>query len=145
MATSNDRAKVIALVDKLRELDDDYCEKRAALMTELSAVLGGGEGIGDRLKRVKGEIGAIWQGRHKEVFAFDHVKHTAWLKKKILEHGEAVVIAKWHSYVANDEGYYVRARHSFALFMPGWNNWRGVVDASPIEDSSERLRELRGQ
>lgn len=142
---ADDRAKLLKLVDALNELD----QKRSAIMSEMAVLLSGGEGIGAKLGRLKAAWCAIWTERHHEKCAFDHVKHTAFLKEKLLKgFTEEQIIAKFQSYIANDEAYYVRARHPFGLFRTNFDTWRGLpygTNERTNEGAARVLQELRGQ
>ena len=135
------RAKLLKLLEALRELD----EKRSAIYAEMDTLLAGGEGIGPRLSRLKGQWCEIWTQRHKEKCTFDHVKHTAFLKKKLLTFSEAEIIAKFQSYVTSEEAYYVRARHPFGLFMTNFDTWRGIPADTSAEETTTRLQAARGE
>lgn len=134
------RPTLIKLCETLRDLRD----KESAVLAEIETILNDGEGIGAKLKRVKAAWCEVWSARHKEPCDFDHVKHTAFLKAKLLKASEEVIIAKFHSYLANDEAYYVRARHPFGLFRTNYDTWRGLPETTASADATERLRELRG-
>lgn len=144
MATDN-TAKLTKLVVALVELSDAYEEKRGAIVAEMDALLAGKGGIGVKLKILKGHWAAAWTARHHETCDFDHVKHTAFLKKKLALFSVDEIQAKMSSYVASDDPYYVRARHPFTLFMSSFQTWRGVpVSDGHDAEGAARLRDLRG-
>lgn len=139
MATKDPRAQLAAILEKHGEL----IEKLQALHTEMTILVHGGDGIGEKLKRVKAFWCETWQQRHGERFDFDSVKHSGWLKKKILSDGEARVTAKMYSCLMGDEPAALRARHPFGWFMAGYNTYRGIV-AGDDNESASQARDLRG-
>ncbi len=138
------REKIGGILDALVADETERRQRFDLAVAEIRALMGGEATIGERLKRVKGTICAAWSEAYKERCDFDHVKHTGWLKKKMTEHGDDVVIAKYHSYLANGETFYVKARHPFGMFMTNFNTWRGLP-SEPVAASSQTLRELRGE
>lgn len=142
MAGNGDRGKVISLVEHICELR----EQESALIQEVMTILAGGEPLGMRLKKLKAQWCDLWQERHKEKCAFDHVSHTGGLKKKLLTYGDDVVRAKMVSYLASDDPYYVRARHPFGLFLKTFDTWRGIPHEhlDPSAETRDRLQGLRG-
>lgn len=140
MATDT-KATLIKLFDALRECR----EKEDAVLAEIATLLSGGEGIGDKLKRLKVFWCATWQERHHEPFDFDHAKHTAFLKKKLALHAEEIITAKMYSFLMGHEPAAEKARHPFGWFMAGFNSYKGVVhDLDQPNESAQKAREMRG-
>lgn len=140
------KTKLAKLIAVLMELEADYHQKRAAIHAEMNALISGDEGIGAKLTRIKSHWCEVWTERHKEKCDFDHRKHTGWLKAKLLAgFTEDEICCKMQSYVTTDDSYYVKARHPFALFMTGFNTWRGVP--APVESSQsiDALKAMRGE
>jgi hypothetical protein len=134
------RPKILALIEKRREL----FEQSAAIDAEITRLLNGGEGIGAKLTRVKAFWCATWQERHREPFDFDHAKHTDFLKKKILAHGEESVTAKIANFILGEDAPAARARHPFGWFMQGYNTIKGLPSVPEPVHSSDKIKELRG-
>lgn len=142
---SDPRATITKLLTAWSQLEADYTLKRDAILAELHAVVGGDDGIGVKLARIKAYWCEAWELRHKEKCDFDHRKDTKFLKDKLAGYSEAEICAKISSYIANDEAYYVRARHSFSLFRVNFNTWRGIPShVAPADTSIGALKELRG-
>lgn len=148
MATSDPRTKVIGLLDALRTLDADYQAKRDALLAEMSLVLNGGEGIGPKLARLKKTFSDAWQVRYGTPYTFTQARDTAHLKRFLAAgHSETEIAARMFTYLKSSEPFYTKARHSFPVFVQGFNNFVGV--ARPVDDGAadvtDRLLELRGE
>lgn len=149
MAASDPRAKVIGLLNKIAELDEDYHGKRSALMAEVVAILGGGEGIGVKLGRLKAFYSQTWQERYKAPYAFNHAIDTSHLKRFLAGgFSEDEITGRIFAYIKSDDQFYVKARHPFLIFVKGFNSF--VAPAKPIEDhaaaaTSEKMRGLRGE
>ena len=145
MAEASDpRAKLLKLLEADQAAFAVYVEKRDALYAEMCAVLRREPGIGERLRVLKESICQMWQGRYHERMEFDHVKHTGWLKKQCVSRTDAEILAKWGSYLGCEDGFYVKARHPFSMFMPTINQWKGIPSEPDRVDSGDKLREYRG-
>lgn len=134
------RATILKLLDKLAVVD----EQRAAILAEIRTLAGDGEGIGIKLARIKRTMCDIWTEVHKEKVEFDHVKHTGFLKKKLVTFTEAEILAKYQDYLISTDAYYTKARHPFGLFISSFDRWRGMPLASE-DRSAEVLRQMRGE
>jgi hypothetical protein len=151
MATDN-RATVIKLLDALRALEDDYSEKRGAILAEMSTLLKGGEGLGPKITRLKARFQEFWKVRYPNGGAYQFANHAmvgASLKRWLVAGlSEEEISARMLTYVKNDESFYVRARHPFELFVKGFNQFVGLPAAAPDPEQADamaRAREMRGQ
>lgn len=150
MAATDARQKVIGLVDKLNELEAEYRDKRDAVMAELSAVLGGGEGIGAKLSRLKQTYSDLWQAAYRQgPYQFDHKVDTGHLKRFLRTFTEDEIAARMVAYLRTADPFYTKARHPFLIFVKGFNGFVAVSTA-PIEDPSaavtaQKLGGLRGE
>src|SRR5436190_19849774 len=78
-----------------------------AIVTELEAIVGGGQTIGDKCREVTDHWKASWEGRYKQPFAWgDMATMTAQVKKLIKELGVDVVKSRISNYIANGNTYY---------------------------------------
>lgn len=151
MATSDARQKVIGLFDKLNELEEEYRAKRDALMAEIAAALGGGEGIGAKLSRLKKTYSDLWQAAYRSgPYQFDHKVDTGHLKRWLVAgFSEDEITARMVAYLRTADPFYVKARHPFLIFVKGFNGFVPMSTA-PIEDPSAaataaKLGGLRGE
>lgn len=143
---SDPRATLVKLLDAFEDREAQRRAELDALIVEMRALVTGGETIGQKLAAVKAHWCAAWTERHHEKCAFDHVKHTAALKKKLATFTVEEISVKISSYLASEEAYYVRARHPFSLFLTSFDSWRGLTAASaPLATGLDDLRQMRGE
>lgn len=139
------RATLLKLLDALRDLD----EKRAAIYAEMDTLLKGGEGIGQKVTRLKLSYSQAWETRYHSKYTFtNHAMVGASLKRFLAAHGETEITARMFTFIKNDDPFYVRGRHDFALFVKAFNQCVGLpapVADTQVEASTARLREMRGQ
>lgn len=144
---SDPRAKLIKLVGVLADLD----EKRSAVMAEITEVLGGGEGIGAKLSRLKATFSELWQAAYRSgPYEFDHKVDTGHLKRFLKTHSEDEIAARMVSYLRTNDQFYVKARHNFPIFVRSFNTLVGIPADHLNGDhsaalTSEKMRGLRGE
>lgn len=151
MAASNDRAKVIALVEKLRETIEKRRDEEDQILAELSAVLGGAEGIGVKLQRLRKGFSECWQSRYNAgPYQWNFATDNAHLKRFLKTHSEADILLRMLAYVRSDDPFYVKTRHPFGIFVKGFNSFVGSPAQVAAEDTGaaqtrDRLQGLRGE
>lgn len=149
MATSDARAKVAKLLDALVALEEEYQGKRQAIHAEMAAILGGGEGIGAKLGRLKRAYSELWQHRHGPgPYVFNHAVDTGHLKRFLRTHTEAQIEQGFVEYLRRDDAFYIRGKHPFLLFVKGFNEFaaaRGPVVDQAATDTASKLQGLRGE
>lgn len=145
MAAEDNRATLIKLLDKLREVDTEYAEKREAILSEMSTLLKGGEGIGPKITRLKAAWQDAWKSRHGGAYLFvNHAMVGASLKRFLQAHDEEEIGLRMLSFVRSDEGFYVRAKHPFEMFVKVFNQMEGRRAVVPDDGAMARQREMRG-
>lgn len=144
MAETDPRAKLLKLLDALRELD----EKRAAVYAEMDALLKGGDGIGQKIARLKLAYSEGWETRYRSPYTFtNHAMAGASLKRLLAAHDPEEIVARMFTFIKNDEAFYVRGRHDFALFVKAFNQCVGLPAAAPDTSgaTTSRLQAARGE
>lgn len=114
--------KLKTLVVALRDLQT----KEAEITDEIDALLGGGAGIGALMKRLEGTFGALYQSRYGVPYMWTYTKDRPQLKRLLKPLGVEEIEARMGAYLANQDPYYVGARHNFPLFVATINNHIGV-------------------
>lgn len=147
---SDDRAKVLALLEKLRELDDDYTSKREALLDEIAARAGGGEPISAKLRYLRGVICASWQERYHEPMDYRDTEIVPHLKRWLVKSkmSKDAIEARWRNFIGSSDPFYVQRRHALLIFVRDFNSLVGlplVHDADASADATAaKMRERRG-
>lgn len=140
-----------AQLAKLLEVERDLLEKLSAVHHEMDALVNGDEGIGPKVTRLKALWLATWAGRYQgQTYVFNNhamvgASLKRWLVSGISEHE---IGARMFTYVKTDDQFYVRARHSFEIFVRAFNQLVGLpkaVNEDTAEQSAQRAREMRGQ
>lgn len=126
-------------VDKVRRLLEagrDLHQKLGAVLDECDELIGGGAGIGAKLKQFQAAFDGSWgrryahgqAGRYVWRFAVDVPNQKRLLKMLGLEE----LTARASRYIANDDPFLVRQRHPFGLFVSGINQY--AAEGDPIVD-----------
>lgn len=113
----------------------DLQEKLDATLGELSTQLGGGEALGDVLKRLYRVYGAAWAERYRGGrYVWAYQKDAPNLKRLLKMLGEEELSARMVRYIATDDPFIVRARHPFGLFVTGVNSYAGQAAPFTLEE-----------
>lgn len=149
MAADN-REKFRNLLDALAELDRGYGEKRAAILAEMSALVGGGEGTGPKVTRLKAAFSDLWERAYRQgPYQFDHPKDTPHLKRWLVGgFSEEEIAGRMLVYMRTADPFYVKARHPFAIFVKGFNSFVAAPVGAVTDDDRaaerERQQGMRG-
>jgi hypothetical protein len=114
-------AKVVKLLDAANDLQ----EKLSAIYTEIGLLLTGGDGMGVKLRSWEQAWDVLWCARyapgeeHRYVwqYARDRAQSKRLLRTLPLEELEA----RARRFLGDDDPFYVRARHSFSVFVASIN------------------------
>lgn len=143
MAADPKSSTLLKLLDALREVR----EKEDAILAEMATLIDGGEGVGAKLARLKAAWQEAWAMRYHSPYTFtNHAMVGASLKRFLRAHDEAEIVARMFTYVKSEEAFYLKVRHSFEVFVKGFNSFVGLPrETASSDDSAQRARELRGQ
>ena len=112
-----DRKVLARLVEAARVL----AEQQAAILRELDALAAGRPGIGHQIRAVQAGFDAVWCVRYapgaEKCYVWSHTKDGASIKRLLRTLTVDEVLARAARYLANDDAFYVRARHGFAVFV----------------------------
>lgn len=137
--------KLIALQTKLGELT----EQQQAIVEEMGNLLAGGPGIGAILKQVEGHFSKCWRVRYASDYAFAFAKDVPQLKRLIRILGVEELERRMLNYCRNADPYFVKARHSFGLFVTTINQHADVQAESAggsleleLQDEAEQTSKM---
>ncbi len=152
--------------DKVRKLLEALADLRSRenmLLEEVAALMGGGAGIGARLKMAEGAFAAAWSQRYAGAYVWSYAKDRTLLKGLLGKMVDGEILDRMVAYIKDDDQFLVRARHPFGLFVSSVNRYaaapRDVLDLleapadckhdPPCRDDQEHTRrkgaEMRGQ
>ncbi len=129
MAVDKDKAKLVRLVEKLRELQAQTYE----VTEEIQRILAGETSIGDILKDLYAAFSDLWQQRYRTPYVFDFKKDAPNMKRLVIKMRltPADIKARMARYLATDDQYLLRQRHPFGLFHHGINSYAGTAAPAP--------------
>ena len=111
-------------------------EKENALLEEINELLGGGPGIGAKLKALERSFDAAWGARYaggqSGRYVWSYVKDKPQMKRllRMLDVGE--LEQRILNYFRSDDPFHVKARHSFPIFVACINSL--ASESAPAED-----------
>lgn len=150
---ADDKATLGKIV-KLLSVQKDLIDKLAAVTDELDALSGGRAGIGENIHLVEGFFDMYWGHRYaggvRDNYMWNFAKDRAQIKRLLKSLTVTEIQERMHRYMKSDDPFYVRARHSFPLFVASINSWAaeprqqaGAVDCwhmPPCIDDQEHTR-----
>lgn len=110
-------ARLSVLAEKLREVHAQEHD----LIEEMRRLLAGEPGIADLVKRLEAQFDEVWCAKYapgetgRYVWSFQ--RDRANLKRLVKTIGVDEIERRVVGFLANDEPFYVRARHNFAMFV----------------------------
>lgn len=134
--------KLIKLLGMAMELH----EKQGEILAEVNDLLGGGAGIGAKLKRLYASFGEVWaQGYAGQVYVFNFTKDAPAMKRLVKTMSVEELEARMATFIACREEFIVRARHSFPMFVATINQHAGipVAEIDPLEADARATQQRR--
>ncbi len=117
--------KIAKLVGALRELQ----AKQYEVTEEIDRLLNGAAGIGTLLKRVEHTFEDAWATRYHGKYAWAFVKDVPQLKRLLKLLGAEEVERRIGRYIGSEDQFFVRARHSFGIFVHSVNQFADETGA----------------
>lgn len=121
MATAATDPRLIKLLSAQRELLDKF----TAIQEEIDAIVAGRAGIGQQLKAAEAAFDQVWCARYAPgqtgAYVWSFQKDRAHLKRLIRQIGLEELKVRALNYLANEDPFYARARHSFGMFVSSIN------------------------
>lgn len=122
---------------KLRALQAEHLEKAAACGTEMDALLSGGAGIGEILKRLERHFNQVWSVRYapggKGGYVWQFAKDVPNLKRLLKTLTVDDIERRMLAYLQNADPFFVKARHSFGLFVSTINQHASAEASEELE------------
>ena len=110
----DEKPKLIKLLGVLRDLR----EKEQAVLDEIDVLLSGGVGIGDKLKICYRAFAEAWGAAHPgQSYVWNYTKDAPQMKRLLKALSPEEIGDRAARYIANQEGFIVRAKHSFPMFI----------------------------
>lgn len=116
------RWKIRTLQDALRSEREKYREKEDAIHAELDALLGGEPGIGAMLKQIEAHYDELWRVRYSTPYVWNFARDVPQLKRLIKALGVEQLELRMGSYLKNSDPFYLKSKHSFAVFVASINS-----------------------
>lgn len=116
--------KLISLQIKLAEIG----EQQQAIVDEMGKLLAGGPGVGALLKQLEGYFSTCWRVRYSTDYAFTFSKDVPHLKRLIRLLGVEELERRMLNYCRDGDGFLVKARHPFGIFVSRVNDYADVAD-----------------
>lgn len=134
---ARDDAALKKKLQPLIELQRDLEEKLMAVTTEIDEILGGGAGIGAKLKQVEAAWKAVWSARYQGEYVFDYAKDRAQIKRLLTKahFTPEDLTERMGEYIKDGDPFYVSKKHPFAIFVSTVNRWARVNGHAPDFDS----------
>src|SRR5262245_28529308 len=108
-------------IAKLMTVLGDLREKEQAVLDEIGELAGGGVGIGAKLKVLQESWQRVWTARYKSPYAFVFAKDVPLQKRLLKQFTQDDLDGRMVRYLADDDPFYVKARHPFGVFVSGVN------------------------
>lgn len=119
---ADDQKLVLAKLTKLIALERELQGKLAAIALEVDALLAGKPGIAGALKEVEAYFEQVWQQRYgAQPYVWTATRDKPLLKRLLKILTTEQVKDRMFNYLKNDEPFYVKAKHSIALFSASIN------------------------
>ena len=118
----DEKPKLVKLLGTLRELR----EKEQAILDEIDVLLGGGVGIGEKLKHLYAMWSELWSARYHGPYVFAYVKDAPAFKRLLKTMAVEEIEARMVSYLRNGDEFYRARRHNLALFIGTVNQHAGI-------------------
>lgn len=129
--TENAKSKItatqLATIVKLLEKGKELAELQAAVLEELDAIIGGRAGTAAKLKAIEKGFDEAWCSRYARgktgVYVWTHARDRGTMKALLRKMDVDEILARAARYIASEDGFYVRGRHPWGLFVSSVNQW----------------------
>lgn len=128
MAEPKAKAKInTAALVKLLEVATELHTRTGDVIAEMDAILAGKAGMAAKLKAVEEGFDAAWCSRYapgrSKVYVWTYVRDRPQIKRLLKAMTLEDVVERAGRYVRSEDGFFVRSRHNFGLFVSSINQW----------------------
>lgn len=130
----------IAKANKLLALLKENKDKEDAILEELLAVLGGGETIGEKIKRVKAAFDSRWceaMGVSEGGYAWNHLIDSAHIKRLLKIAPATEVIGRIGAFFENPDAFTISRQYTFGTFVARFNQLAGMVPRDEDDETPD--------
>lgn len=120
--------KVRKLLEAAKERHDQVGE----ILAEIETLLGGGVGIGEKLKAAYARWIELHATRYPGKYVFVYAKDAPQMKRLIGALGLEELLDRMATYIRDSDPFLTKARHPFGLFVSGVNRY--VAEGKAAED-----------
>lgn len=124
--------KLKRLFDAEDALDADYFEKKDLLRQERRTLVGGGAGIGALLTRLEKHFSDTWRVRYGAAYIWNYSVDRAHWKRMLKTLRVEDLELRTINYLKNADDFYVKAKHSFAIFVRSINELAGEATSGDL-------------
>jgi len=120
-------------VEKLKKLVATWRDlhgKASDVLDEIDALLGGGIGIGAKMRQLEIAWLTVWSSRYHGEYLFTPTKDRPQEKRLLKVFSPEELQVRMLNYIRNDDPFFVRNRHAFSLFVASVNQ-HGTPAAAP--------------
>lgn len=131
------KGATVAKAVKLLELAYQKFTEGDELLAEARALLEGQPGIGEKLKALERAFDAAWCARYAPGqsgrYVWQYVKDRPQMKRLLKSLSVEALEERMLNYIRDEDAFYLKARHSFGLFVSSINRWAPAGDAPDLE------------
>lgn len=131
----SDEGARLAKLAKLIDVQKDLVDKLTLITSEVDELLGGGAGVGAKMKELTVAFETAWAGRYgaERTYVWNGGKDFAAMKRLIRKVGVEDLERRIDTYMRSSEPHHVSARHSFPMFVGCVNS----LIAAPLLDGDD--------
>lgn len=125
------REKLTKLVTALRE----HQAKCYEISEEMNHLLDGGVGIGELLKRLEKAFSTVWCARYQGgtgAYIWTYAKDRPQMKRLIAKLEVEEIERRMARYLANEDAFFLKFRHSFGMFVSTINQHAAPAEAREL-------------
>ena len=121
-----EKAKTETLA-KLLGVAKDLHDHMGDVLAEMDEILGGGVGIGAKLRQVEVAWQTAWSSRYHSEYVFQFAKDRPQWKRLLKTFRPEELQLRMLGYIQDDDAFYVQRRHPLGLF------WQAVNKYAPVD------------
>lgn len=120
---ADEASKRLERAAKLLETARDLQEKQGQVIDELRKIIAGEAPIGDLTRALSNHYLVIWEARYGSKYQWQGAKDSVAAKRLVQSLGVEDLKSRATRFLKDDDPFYVKARHPFALFASNVNRY----------------------